>query len=304
MALQSVSSRSAGLAEVLTTRLAALTSQPELEEAWAEYGAVVETAREHDVRLLHRVEGALEHDLSDETGGGLFRIPSLVSERVRGDLEDAWARLRGRQLATTLRSAGPSLRAIAAEVAVSAPYLSQLASGAGPVPSRKILDKLETGLTKQRHGLPESPAPPTEFFESLGHRAQLLRERVREVGSQNASPRVTVEYSDQRVARQLTGQFELVAARSLDIDDGASVKQLLAALVEEDGSLLMTLIAVLHDEPLQKAIRVIAPLGDDVKRAALTLLGALSPPVEPLGRPQRDNKAPTPRKSEQGGAHD
>ncbi len=302
MALRSVAPQSAQLTASLAARLAAVASQPQMEDAWAEYGGIAEAAREHDVRLLHRLEGMLEHDLGEE--GVLIRMPAPMSERILDDLDDAWARLRGRELASALRSAGPSLRVIATEVSVSAPYLSQLANGAGPVPSRKILGKLEAGLSKLRLPTPESPGPPGELFEAMQQRVQLLRERLRDAERRQATPQVTVEYPDQRVTRQLEEQFEAVAARSLDLDDGASVRELLGALVEEEGSLLETLTLVLRDELLQKALRSIAPLEGDVKRAALTLLGALSPPVAPVSRSRRDTKAPTPQKSELGQAHD
>jgi transcriptional regulator with XRE-family HTH domain len=279
------------MSAAFTARLAAVASKPQLEDSWSEYEGITETAREHDLRLLHRAEGMLEHDSSDEPL--LVRMPALLSERILDDLDDAWARLRGRQLATALRSAGQPLRAIAAEVSVSAPYLSQLASGAGPVPSRNILGKLEAGLGKLQRPIPESPRPPGELFEPMGQRVQLLRERIRDADRRQTTPQVTVNYPSDRIARQLEEQFEAVAARTLDRDGGAFVKELLAALVEEDDSLLEILTLLLRDQLLQKALRSIAPLEGDVKNAALTVLSALSPPAAAVSRPRRETKAPT-----------
>jgi transcriptional regulator with XRE-family HTH domain len=295
VALRSAAPQNAELAAALTARLSAVTSESQLEEAWAEYGGITETVRERDLRLLHRFEGVLEHGLGDE--GVLNRLPTPISERILDDLDDAWARLRGRELVRALRSDGPSLRAIASEVSVSAPYLSQLAGGAGPVPSRTVLGKLEVGLGKLQLEIPESPVPPRELFESIAQRAQLLRERLRDAERQQSTPQITVDYPRQRIARQLEEQFEAVAARSLDLDGGPSVKELLAALVEEDDSVLDLLTLVLRDELLQKAVRSIAPLEGELKRAALTILGALGPPPPAVSRPRRDLKAPTPRKS-------
>jgi transcriptional regulator with XRE-family HTH domain len=272
-----------------------VASESQLEEAWAEYAGIADTVKERDLRLLHRFEGVLEHSLGDE--GVVNRLPTPISERILDDLDDAWARLRGRELVRALRSEGPSLRAIASEVSVSAPYLSQLASGAGPVPSRTVLGKLEVGLSKLQLEIPESPTPPSELFESIAQRAQLLRERLRDAERQKSTPQVTVDYPRQRIARQLEEQFEAVAARSLELDSGDSVKALLAALVEEDDSVLELLTVILHDEMLQKAARSIAPLESDLKRAALTLLGALGPPPPAVSRARRDIKSPTPRKS-------
>lgn len=295
MALRSTAPQSAELAAALTARLSAVASEPGLEEAWAEYGGITDTVRERDLRLLHRFEGVLEHSLGDENI--LNRLPTPISERILDDLDDAWARLRGRELVRALRSDGPSLRAIAAEVFVSAPYLSQLASGAGPVPSRTVLGKLEAGLSKLQLEIPESPAPPGELFESIAQRAQLLRERLRDAERQKSTPQVTVDYPRHRIARQLEEQFEAVAARSLDLDSGDSVKELLAALVEEDDTVLELLTLVLRDELLQKAIRSIAPLESELKKAAFTILGALGPPPPAVSRTRRDAKAPTPQKS-------
>jgi len=272
-----------------------------MEGAWAEYGAIAETAREHDLRLLHRFEGILEHDFGDERV--LIRLPTPLSERILDDLDDAWARLRGKELAGALRSAGAPLRAIAAQVSVSAPYLSQLASGAGPVPSRTVLSKLEAGLSKLQLPMPESLVPPRELFEPIEQRVQLLRERLRDAERRQATPQISVDYPDQRAARQLEERFGAVAARSLDHDSGDVVRELLAALTEEDDSLLELLTLVLRDEVLQRVVRSFAPLDGDVKRAALTLLGAISPPAA-VSRIRRDVKAPTLQKSEFGQADD
>jgi len=132
----------------------------------------------------------------------------------------------------------------------------------------------------------------------MEQRVQLLRERLRDAERRQATPQVSVEYPSERVARQLEEQFEAVAARTLDRDGGAFVKELLAALVEEDDSLLEILTLVLRDDLLQKALRSIAPMEGDVKRAALTVLSALNPPAAPVSRPRRDTKAPTPQRIE------
>jgi len=296
VALRSVASQGAELTAALAARLSAVASQPELADAWAEYGAIVDTIREHDLRLLHRFEGILEHETDDDRV--LARLPAPMSERVLDDLEDAWARLRGRELAGVLRSGGTSLRALAVQVSVSAPYLSQLASGAGPVPSRTVLGKLETGLGKLELPMPQSPVPPRDLFEPIGQRVLLLRERLREADRRHAAPQVTVDYPHQRVARQLEDQFAVLAARSLDLDSGTSVKELLAALVEEDDSVLQLLTLVLRDESLQKAVLSISSLEGDVKRSLINFLSAMGSRAPAVSRTRRDAKAPTPQKSE------
>ncbi len=52
MAIRSVVPQSAEQVSALEGRLAAVASEPDMEGAWAEYGAIAETAREHDLRLL------------------------------------------------------------------------------------------------------------------------------------------------------------------------------------------------------------------------------------------------------------
>jgi transcriptional regulator with XRE-family HTH domain len=221
-----------------------------------------------------------------------------MSERLLDDLDDAWARLRGRELAHVLRLAGPSLRTIASQVSVSAPYLSQLASGAGPVPSRTVLSKLVAGTGKLDLPIPQSPGPPREQFVSIEQRLQLLRERLRDAERRQAIPQVTVDYPQQREARQLEEQFRSVAVRSLDLDTGSAVRELLAALIEEDDSVLEVLTLVLRDEPLQKAVLSITSLEPDLKRSLLTFLGAMGSRAPAVSRSRREAKAPTPQKNE------
>lgn len=296
MTLRSIAPQGAEFTAALTARLSVLTSEPELTDAWAEYGDILETVREHDLRLLHRFEGVLEHETGDDRV--VVRLPSPMSERLIDDLDDAWARLRGRELAHVLRSQGPSLRAIASQVSVSAPYLSQLAGGAGPVPSRAVLGKLIGGIGKLDLPMPQSPGPPGEQFEAIEQRIQLLRERLRDAERRQAIPQVTVEYPQQRVARQMEEQFRSVAVRSLDPDNGGAVREVLAALIEEDDSVLEVLTLVLRDEPLQKAVLSVASLEPDLKRSLLSFLGAMGSRTPAVIRSRREAKAPTPQKSE------
>ena len=296
MALRSVASQGAELTAGLTSRLAAVASELDLNDAWAEYDAIVDTVRENDLRQLHRFEGVAEHETGDDRV--LVRLPMPMSERLLDDLDDAWARLRGKELATTLRSGGPSLRAIAGQVSVSAPYLSQLANGAGPVPSRTVLGKLEAGLANLGIDVPKSPVPPKDLLEPIRQRVALLRERLSDAERRQTTPQVTVNYPDQRIARKLEDQFEALATRSLDLDGGVPVRDLIAALIEEDDSVLDVLTLAVRDESLQKAILAIASLEGDVKRHLLGFLGALVPRAPAVTRPRRDTKASTPQKSE------
>jgi transcriptional regulator with XRE-family HTH domain len=228
----------------------------------------------------------------------LVRLPTPMSERLLDDLDDAWARLRGKELAGTLRSGGPSLRAIAGQVSVSAPYLSQLANGAGPVPSRTVLGKLEAGLAKLEIDVPKPPVPPKDLLEPIRQRVGLLRERLRDAERRQTTPQVTVAYPDQRIARTLEDQFGALATRSLDLDGGVSVRDLLVALIEEDDSVLDVLTLVVRDESLQKAVLALVSFEGDVKRSLLSFLGALVSRAPTVTRPRRDAKAPTPQKSD------
>ncbi len=150
---------------VIGQQLTHLASRAEIGEAWLEYDATLREIKASDLEMLSPIELAFE----EGDDADLEQLPTRIhalTRSLRSDLQDAWARLRARSLIEGLRQAG-SLRKLASEIHVSAPYLSQLSNGAGPVPSERILTRLEAGLRAAKHEVPATPAPPGDTLKLL-----------------------------------------------------------------------------------------------------------------------------------------
>jgi transcriptional regulator with XRE-family HTH domain len=275
MALPAPSRRLAGdLPAEFASRLAAASAEPNIEEAWSRYMEVATAAREHDLRLVSRVEGQLDEPPRGE-GSVVFRPPSLVTERLRSEFQEVWFRLRGRTLALALKAPGSSLRTIAKQVGVSAPYLSQLTNGVGPVPSRNVLSKMEQGLSKGKQQVPQSPAPPDVHFETLDRRGEILRTRIEDLARSSALPSIEVLEQSGRVDKTLSEVLTSVALRSRDADDGEAVLHLLRAIVEEDGGLLTALAQLSRDARSVESALILHSLPNELRAHLQGLIKAV-----------------------------
>jgi transcriptional regulator with XRE-family HTH domain len=251
---------------------------------------MVVSARAEDNRRLVKVERVLEH-LEDPEPGLAEPIPRrlrLVAEDLRSEFEEAWSRLLGRTLVDSLKRSDLSLRTMADRVSVSAPYLSQLSAGGGPVPSARILTKLREGHDALGLPLPPHEPTPSEVFREVDSRASAAREHLKITPIVAHRPRVTVDHpANRRMERTLRDCFEAIAERYVDDSDGAVIKELVELLVSADQALLSSLAWVTRDERAVDALHSLRRLAPDVRQRFLELLSVLTPaqlPFEPQNR--------------------
>ena len=275
------------LSSALTERLGRIHDLPDLDAAWEQYGANLQAVKEPDVRRLSEIETDL--DAFNDPGAAPpslpMRLPLLLAERLRTELDEAWARLSARSLVGVLKTPSLSFRSLADEVGVSAPYLSQLASGAGPVPSRRVLDKLVAAVQRQAGESPQLPVPPDEALRPLLARAEAVREFLRQ-HSNALHPKVHVDYpADLRHEKALRQSFETIAERSIDPEERSHIKAMLEMLVSADVGTLATLSRMAQDEGGAYAlIRALEELDEPVRENLVGLIRSLAPEIQPALR--------------------
>jgi transcriptional regulator with XRE-family HTH domain len=261
-------------------RLSQVASLEDLNTAWHQYELTVREVKAADLEMLRPIEVAIEED----DHAALEQLPARIhplSAALRSDLQDTWARLRARQLIERLKEAG-SLRALAAKIHVSAPYLSQLSDGAGPVPSASILKRLEAGIVITDQEMPAAQAPPPdEALEVLLQRIHRAAEQLATVSRQRSRPMVSVEYPDARKRKHLEDCLRAVADRFVDPNDGELVQELITAIVFADQPNLTQWARLTRDDSWKDLAALIAALGGDQRDAVISLVKTMAPP-EPL----------------------
>jgi DNA-binding transcriptional regulator YdaS (Cro superfamily) len=261
---------------VIAQQLTHLASRAEVADAWLEYDATLREIKASDLDMLSPIELAFEE--GDEAD--LEQLPSrihLLTRSLRSDLQDAWARLRARSLIEGLREAG-SLRKLASEIHVSAPYLSQLSNGAGPVPSERILARLEAGLRAAKHQVPATPAPPGDTLKLLDERIEEVAKRLILLGRRRAKPVVSVEFPDPRIRKHLEDCLGALANRFVDPEEGKQVEELLAALVSADGPELSQWARLARNDSVRELVAMITRLNDEQRDATLALVKSIPAP--------------------------
>lgn len=286
------------LREQIIQGLRSLHAQPELGVAWQQYRQLVIRARGEDDRRLVKVERVLEH-LEEPDPGIVEPIPRrlrLLSEDLRSEFDEAWARLLGRTLVENLKGSKHSLRVLAERVRVSAPYLSQLSAGGGPVPSERILSNLREGHDALELLVPAHERPPSEAFSEIDVRARAVREHLRIAPVGVHRPRVTVDHpANRRVELALKECFEAIAERYVDDNEGPIIKELVELLVSADEPLLSSLAWVVrHEHGAAEALRNLQTVSPEVRQRFIDLLNALSPTPNPIDLPNRVAKKETP----------
>jgi transcriptional regulator with XRE-family HTH domain len=262
-----------------------------VEDAWLRYRHLVIRTRGEDNRRLVKVEGVLEH-LEEPESGIVEPIPRrlrLLSEDLRSEFDEAWSRLLGRTLVDSLKRSSLSLRVLADKVGVSAPYLSQLAAGDGPVPSERILAKLFEGhepleLTKPRH-----ERSPKDTFSEIEGRALAVREHLKLAPLGAHRPRITVDYpSNHRLETSLKECFEAITERYMDESEGSVVKELVEVLVAAEPALLSSIAWIVRDEQgAVDALNTLRALPPGVRQRFIDLLNSLTPLGIPIDLPNR-----------------
>ena len=267
------------LREQIVQGLRGLHSERDLDVAWQRYRQLVVRARGEDNRRLVKVERVLEH-LEEPEPGMVEPIPRrlrLLTEDLRPEFEEAWSRLLGRTLVESLKRSKLSLRALGDRVRVSAPYLSQLSAGGGPVPSERILTNLREGHEALELTPPLHERSPSETFSEIGTRASALRDHLKIAPIGAHRPRVTVDHpSNRRLELALKECFEAIAERYVDDNEGPVVKELVELLVSADQALLSSLAWVVRDEQgAADALHNLRTLSPDLRQRFLDLLNAL-----------------------------
>lgn len=290
--------RSADLREQLIRDLRGLHAERDTVLAWRMYRQLVVAVREEDSRRLAKVERVLEH-LEDPEPTLTEPIPRrlrMLSEDLRAEYEETWARQLGRTLVENLKKSGLSLRALAEQVGVSAPYLSQLSAGGGPVPSDRIVAKLRDGHEALELPVPAHEPPPSESFRELESRASTARDHLRLAPVATHRPRITVDHPpSRRLERSLRDCFEAIAERYVDETDGPLMKELVEHLVSADPSLLSSLAWVARDEQgTVSALQTLRTLPPDLRQRFIDLLSAISPTASPIELPTRAQKKDEP----------
>jgi transcriptional regulator with XRE-family HTH domain len=279
------------LREQIVQGLRSLNSERELNDAWLRYRQLVIRARGEDNRRLVKVERVLEH-LEEPEPGMVEPIPRrlrLLSEDLKSEFEEAWSRLLGRTLVESLKQSTLSLRTLAEKVGVSAPYLSQLTAGGGPVPSERILAKLLDGHEALELTKPIYERSPKEAFSEIDTRALAVREHLKIAPVGAHRPRITVDHpSNRRLETALKECFEAIAERYVDETEGAVVKELVEILVSSDLALLSSIAWIVRDEQgAVDALRTLRELPPDVRQRFLDLLNSLTPLHIPIDLPNR-----------------
>ncbi len=262
------------LAAAVRADLGSVASATPLEDAWQMYEAMLSVAHAFDLRQVSAVEAAFEEPADQYINGSLPRRLETVTEVIETDLADSWARLRARSLVDALRESGDSLRSIGGDVQVSAPYLSQLSGGTGPVPSDRVLRKLEEGVAKRGLRVPSSPPSPHEILSALKARLEIARENLADVHARHL-PQVRVEGVDSGQARMLEGLFVSLATRLADSHEGLAFKHLLDEIVATDSHNLVTMLKVLQNDDLLKVHHRVVALPANAQVALGALLQAM-----------------------------
>jgi len=286
------------LKEQLIRGLRSLHAERDVEVAWQLYRLLVVSAREEDSRRLARVERVLEHleDPEPSFGDPIPRRLRLLSEDLRAEYEEAWARQLGRTLVENLKRSALSLRVLADRVGVSAPYLSQLSAGGGPVPSDRILAKLREGHEALELPVPSHEPPPSRTFQELESRSSMARDQLKLAPIAAYRPRVTVDHPpSRRLERALRDCFEAIAERYVDEVDGPLIKELVEQLVSADQALLASLAWVARDEEGSvNALHTLRTLSPEVRHRFIDLLNAVSPNQSPVELQNRAAKKDMP----------
>ena len=207
--------------------LRSLHPERDLAAAWQQHKRLVVTVRTEDNRRLVRVERVLEHleDPEPDLAEPIPRRLRLIAEDLRSDFEEAWSRLVGRTLVDSLKQSDLSLRTLADLVGVSAPYLSQLSAGGGPVPSERVLLKLRQGHDRLKLPVPQHERAPIEAFSEIDRRARAVREHLEIAPMIARHPRITVDHpANRRLELTLRECFEAIAERYVDETESRVVK--------------------------------------------------------------------------------
>lgn len=278
--------------DAIGQRLGRVASLANLDAAWHQYEFTLREVKAADLQLLRPIEVAI--DEGDQEWPD--RLPTRihpVSLAIRSELQDTWARLRARQLIERLKASG-SLRALATRIHVSAPYLSQLSDGAGPVPSASIISRLEVGLEKVAQEIPAPPIPPPhEALESLLDRIERASEQLARLSRQRVPPTVSVEYPNVRKRKHLEDCLRAVAERFVDPDEGDLIEELITAIVSADRPNLAQWARLTRDDGWKDLATLIAALGDDQRDAFIALVRTLTTP-QPLPQPNPVKKSAEP----------
>lgn len=261
---------------VIAQQLSHLASRTALAEAWVQYEATLREVKASDLEMLGPIELAFE----EGDDADLEQLPARVhaiTRWLRSDLQDAWARLRARSLIESLKQVG-SLRKLASEIHVSAPYLSQLSNGAGPVPSERILARLEAGLRTASHEPPATPAPPGDTLKPVEERIEEITKRLILLARRRAKPAVSVEFPDPRIRKHLQDCLGALANRFVDPEEGKLVEELLASLVSADGPELSQWSQLARNDSLRELVAMITLLNDEQRDAMLALVKSIPAP--------------------------
>jgi DNA-binding TFAR19-related protein (PDSD5 family) len=276
----------------LAQRLTHLAGADDLDASWAEFEAIVRHVKAIDLAALRPVEQAFE----DEDEVGVDDLPlrlAAIGRALRTDLTEAWSRLRARSLIRELKPMG-SLRALAEKVRVSAPYLSQLSSGAGPVPSEAILRRLEEGLRQERRPIPDAAPAPSAMLQELDRRFDDAEQRLARLRLGRTKPQVSVEYPDSRRRRQIEECLRLLAERLVDPDEGKLTEELAGLIVSADISELSQLAQVARTDGLRELLTSALALTNDQRQAIFALIRTMPPAALAVAVRPPKQKSPNP----------
>ncbi len=261
---------------VIAQHLSHLASRAELAEAWVQYETTLREIKASDLEMLGPIELAFE----EGDDADLEQLPARVhaiTRWLRSDLQDTWARLRARSLIEALKQVG-SLRKLASEIHVSAPYLSQLSNGSGPVPSERILARLEAGLRSTGPESPTTPMPPGDTLKPVEERIEEITKRLFLLARRRAKPAVSVEFPDTRIRKHLEDCLGALANRFVDPEEGKLVEELLASLVSADGPELSQWSQLARNDSLRELVSLITLLNDEQRDAMLALVKSIPAP--------------------------
>ncbi len=277
--------------------LRAVPAEEDLERAWCDFAEKASHIKAVDARNLGDLEDALEgrSEFPQLEPVQLQVTAWLLVDRVGDDLRDAWARLHARDLVALLRSKGASLRAIHDDVGVSTPYLSQLANGTGPVPSQKILDRLQRGVRGQNlesEERPDRPDDPSGWISNFIDRGRIVRNQMVHLNDHRHSISVQIDGLPDRQQNKLQPILENLTVRTLDAEAGQVTASLLQELVEGDEELHKTLLDVIGNEDSVAIMSYLIQLDDKGRRGLLALLQSQGSVGKSAFRDERPPKQP------------
>jgi len=276
----------------LAQRLGRLRGAEDLDDGWAEYEAIVRQIRAHDLAALRPFEQAFEDEDDPALDQLQLRLVPL-SRTLRTELAEAWSRLRARSLIRELKPIG-TLRVLAGKIGVSAPYLSQLSNGAGPVPSEGMIRRLEEGLRRDGRQLPNAAPAPSETLQGLDRRFDDAEQRLARLRLRRTKPQVSVDYPDGRRRRQLEDSLRLLADRLVDPDEGTLVEELAGMLVSADIAELSQLAQVARSDGLRDLFVSVLALTNDQRQALIALMKTMATAPTPVATRAPKKKSPTP----------